>query len=138
VTFLFVIMLAQQEGVSNADQRSREPFLASLAGCVLLASLLCVLHKTYYAPDPDGLRPKLRQLSEATDPAEVKRVLGERVDTKERDDLITKLLKQHGEENENIAAEINNLDHRWSGMRTNPGQAFRPAQGEGKVGISND
>ena len=43
VTFLFVIMLAQQEGPSNADQRSREPFLASLAGCVLLASLLCIL-----------------------------------------------------------------------------------------------
>src|SRR6267378_2050247 len=58
VTFLFVVMLAQQEGVSNADQRSREPFLASLAGCVLLASLLCVLHKTYHAPDPDGLRQK--------------------------------------------------------------------------------
>src|SRR5207248_9683368 len=53
VTFLFVIMLAQQEGVSNADQRSREPFLASLAGCILLASLLCVLHKTY-APDGEG------------------------------------------------------------------------------------
>src|SRR5258708_40031039 len=47
VTFLFVIMLAQQEGVSNADQLSREPFLASLAGCVLLASLLCVLQPTY-------------------------------------------------------------------------------------------
>src|SRR5437870_3542665 len=35
VTFLFVIMLAQQEGVSNADQRSREPFMASLAVGVL-------------------------------------------------------------------------------------------------------
>src|SRR6202007_2809329 len=32
VTFLFVIMLAQQEGRSDADQRTREPFLASLAG----------------------------------------------------------------------------------------------------------
>src|SRR5215210_4836459 len=47
VTFLFVIMLAQQEGLSNADQRSREPFLSSLAGCILLASLLGVLHRTY-------------------------------------------------------------------------------------------
>src|ERR1019366_946117 len=44
VTFLFVIMLAQQEGPSSADQRSREPFLASLAGGGLLASLLCILH----------------------------------------------------------------------------------------------
>ena len=45
VTFLFVIMLAQQEGPSDADQRTREPFLASLAGGVLLAALVCVLHK---------------------------------------------------------------------------------------------
>src|SRR5262249_39813365 len=64
VTSLFVIMLAQQEGVSNADQRSREPFLASLAGCVVLASLLCVLHRTYPA-DPDGTRQQLQQVSEA-------------------------------------------------------------------------
>ena len=38
VTFLFVIMLAQQAGLSNADQRSREPLLATLAGFVLLGS----------------------------------------------------------------------------------------------------
>ena len=47
VTFLFVIMLAQQAGISNADQRSREPFLASVAGFVLLGSILCVLHQSY-------------------------------------------------------------------------------------------
>jgi NADH-quinone oxidoreductase subunit J len=50
VTFLFVIMLAQQAGLSNADQRSREPFLASVAGFVLLASILCILQKTYAEP----------------------------------------------------------------------------------------
>src|SRR5262249_56183228 len=44
VTFLFVIMLAQQEGISSADQRSREPFLATVAGFVLLGPLLSVLH----------------------------------------------------------------------------------------------
>src|SRR5205085_9538032 len=47
VTFLFVIMLAQQEGASSADQRSREPFLASLAGFVLIGAVVCVLHKNY-------------------------------------------------------------------------------------------
>jgi NADH-quinone oxidoreductase subunit J len=51
VTFLFVIMLAQQEGQSSADQRSREPFLATVAGFVLLGSLLCVLHKSYASLD---------------------------------------------------------------------------------------
>jgi NADH-quinone oxidoreductase subunit J len=43
VTFLFVIMLAQQEGRSDADARSREPLLATLTGFVLLATLLYVV-----------------------------------------------------------------------------------------------
>jgi NADH-quinone oxidoreductase subunit J len=46
VTFLFVIMLAQQEGLSDADARSREPLLASVGGFVLLGALLFVLHET--------------------------------------------------------------------------------------------
>jgi NADH:ubiquinone oxidoreductase subunit 6 (subunit J) len=48
VTFLFVLMLAQQEGRSDADWRSREPLLACIGGFVLLASLLYVLHQTYW------------------------------------------------------------------------------------------
>lgn len=52
VTFLFVIMLAQQEGFTDADLRSREPLLASLAGFVLIASVLCVLQRGFVA-DPE-------------------------------------------------------------------------------------
>ncbi len=58
VTFLFVIMLAQQEGLTSADARSREPFLASLAGFVLLGSLWVLLDRTY------NLEPVLRQLDQ--------------------------------------------------------------------------
>ena len=43
VTFLFVLMLAQQEGPSDADARSREPLLAAIVGFVLLGALLYVL-----------------------------------------------------------------------------------------------
>ena len=43
VTFLFVLMLAQQEGPSDADARSREPLLATIVGFVLLGALLYVL-----------------------------------------------------------------------------------------------
>ena len=43
VTFLFVLMLAQQEGPSDADARSREPLLATIIGFVLLGTLLYVL-----------------------------------------------------------------------------------------------
>ncbi len=40
VTFLFVIMLAQQSGTSNYDQSSRQPFLASVTAFTLLGLLL--------------------------------------------------------------------------------------------------
>jgi NADH-quinone oxidoreductase subunit J len=43
VTFVFVIMLAQQSGYSSADHRSHESFLATVAGFVLLAALVYVL-----------------------------------------------------------------------------------------------
>lgn len=49
VTFLFVIMLAQQEGRSDADQRSREPLLSTMAGFVLLGALLVLLQSSYGA-----------------------------------------------------------------------------------------
>jgi NADH:ubiquinone oxidoreductase subunit 6 (subunit J) len=47
VTFLFVIMLAQQSGMSDADHRSREPFLSALGSFVLLGALLYLLNLTY-------------------------------------------------------------------------------------------
>jgi NADH-quinone oxidoreductase subunit J len=45
VTFLFVIMLAQQIGLSDADDRSREPLLATVTGFILLGTLLFVLQR---------------------------------------------------------------------------------------------
>jgi NADH:ubiquinone oxidoreductase subunit 6 (subunit J) len=49
VTFLFVLMLAQQEGPSDADYRSREPLLSAIAGFLLLGVLLYVLKASYDA-----------------------------------------------------------------------------------------
>jgi NADH:ubiquinone oxidoreductase subunit 6 (subunit J) len=40
VTFLFVIMLAQQSGLAVYDRQAREPFLACAGGFVLLSALL--------------------------------------------------------------------------------------------------
>ncbi len=40
VTFLFVMMLAQQSGASNYDQSSRQPFVASVIAFTLLGMLL--------------------------------------------------------------------------------------------------
>src|SRR5262249_55315565 len=76
VTFLFVIMLAQQAGFSSADQRSREPFLASVAGFVLLGALLCVLKQTYEAPGLDDLVSRADRASRAPTLGGVDRALG--------------------------------------------------------------
>lgn len=47
VTFLFVVMLAQQHGHSDADSRSREPVLATLTGFLLMGILLYVVRTGY-------------------------------------------------------------------------------------------
>lgn len=46
VTFLFVLMLAQQAGATNYDQHSRQPGIATFTGFVLLGALLFVLLPT--------------------------------------------------------------------------------------------
>jgi NADH:ubiquinone oxidoreductase subunit 6 (subunit J) len=61
VTFLFVLMLAQQEGPSDADERSREPLLASLSGFLLLGALIYVLQTGYGGRDIDRLLQRTRQ-----------------------------------------------------------------------------
>jgi NADH:ubiquinone oxidoreductase subunit 6 (subunit J) len=63
VTFLFVIMLAQQEGRSDADYRSREPLLSALAGFVLAGALFYVLGKTYRPPILGDLDTQLHDLA---------------------------------------------------------------------------
>lgn len=72
VTFLFVIMLAQQGGLSDADMRSREPLLATVAGFVLLGGLLYVLHATY---DTTELGRLLQRTDDAV--AEIDRTLNQ-------------------------------------------------------------
>jgi NADH:ubiquinone oxidoreductase subunit 6 (subunit J) len=77
VTFLFVIMLAQQAGLTSADQRSREPFLASLGGFMLMGALLCVLQKTYDASELDAVLSRVQRVAEAKSAEEIKQVLGD-------------------------------------------------------------
>src|SRR5436190_3278841 len=43
VTFVFVIMLAQQSGATVYDQRSRQPFLATVFAVLLLGALMAML-----------------------------------------------------------------------------------------------
>lgn len=64
VTFLFVIMLAQQAGRSNADHRSREPLLATIAGFVLLGAILYLLNVHYDTSSLDAWLARLHEAAE--------------------------------------------------------------------------
>src|SRR5205085_2264267 len=71
VTFLFVIMLAQQEGPSDADYRSREPLFASAAGFLLLGTLLYVLQLNYGLRDVAALLARVRAARQETTAAAI-------------------------------------------------------------------
>lgn len=62
VTFLFLIMLAQQEGPSDADYRSREAEFTCASAFVLLGTLVYVVQLNYDTHDVDAL---LHRLAEA-------------------------------------------------------------------------
>ncbi|MBX9678770.1 MAG: NADH-quinone oxidoreductase subunit J [Gemmataceae bacterium] len=73
VTFLFVLMLAQQSGMSNADHRSREAFLATLAGVILLGALAISIDRAFDNPGEQ----EARRLATAQTTADVNAVLGD-------------------------------------------------------------
>jgi NADH:ubiquinone oxidoreductase subunit 6 (subunit J) len=77
VTFLFVLMLAQQEGPSDADLRSREPLLATLSGFLLLAGLLYVIQATYNDRALDRLLERTRQARAQDNKTEVLQVIAQ-------------------------------------------------------------
>jgi NADH:ubiquinone oxidoreductase subunit 6 (subunit J) len=128
VTFLFVLMLAQQAGVSDADDRSREPFLSTVTGFVLLGALLYVL-QTSYQEDPavetidkllERVAEKKQQLASAD--ADQLKALPEELDgvlaaaIKDQGDRI-QTLKQEQKTQEVRAAE--GLEHLLERLRSN-------------------
>jgi NADH-quinone oxidoreductase subunit J len=82
VTFLFVIMLAQPRGLSDADDRSREPGLATITGFALLATLLLVLQRYEWRvhATSDEINPlveKTQQLMAMDDKKDILTAVGE-------------------------------------------------------------
>jgi NADH:ubiquinone oxidoreductase subunit 6 (subunit J) len=103
VTFLFVLMLAQQEGLSSADARSREPLLSTLTGFVLLGALLYVLQLGYDTRELDTLLSRVREALAAQDTDTVRKLVDPTVreDAPEKggDDLFgqgERILAAHG------------------------------------------
>lgn len=77
VTFLFVLMLAHQEGPSDADSRSREPALATLTGFLLLGVLLYVLRGTYAGEEIEPLIERAEAAATYDNKTDVNRAVGE-------------------------------------------------------------
>ena len=90
VTFLFVLMLAQQQGPSDADARSREPLLAVAVGFVLLGALLYVL-QLQWKPQNDVEGRVLDDLLRNT--AQAKANVGEGADDRDASDDRPKILE---------------------------------------------
>lgn len=59
VTFLFVLMLSQSSGVSDENDRSREPMLGSLAGFAFLGLVLLTLYQSSPFAAADAGQPEL-------------------------------------------------------------------------------
>jgi NADH:ubiquinone oxidoreductase subunit 6 (subunit J) len=98
VTFLFVLMLAQQEGLSSADARSREPLLATLTGFVLMAALLYVLRLADYPKELDTLLARVQEALAAEDPSTMRKLVepsaGDDSPEKRADDLFVQAESQ--------------------------------------------
>jgi NADH-quinone oxidoreductase subunit J len=67
VTFVFVIMLAQQSGATVYDQRSRQPLVATIAAFVLLGAIIGTLEGVGGLSEADAALEDAAGLSETDD-----------------------------------------------------------------------
>jgi NADH-quinone oxidoreductase subunit J len=118
VTFLFVIMLAAHSGLSDADDRSREPLLTTLAGFLLLGALLFVLQ--YYASrstenmrEIDKLLARAQETAAQDSRADMEEKIGKPGDEEELFNQFNKLLrawKDLHQRSEQAAIAWSNID----------------------------
>jgi len=117
VTFLFVLMLAQQEGPSDADQRSREPLLATIAGFALLGVLLFTLSENFGTDNLRSLLDRIQAAQAKETAEEMARALGDS-DREEQlfFDGFEKTIRAGGRSSEiqNLAGEVFNVRLRWN------------------------
>jgi NADH-quinone oxidoreductase subunit J len=96
VTFLFVLMLSQTDGQSDADYRSREPLLATVAGFFLLSTLLLTLRQTYGTHEFDAWLAKVESARQQP-AANVWQVLGNEEEFRQSTDtLMVRMLGADG------------------------------------------
>jgi NADH:ubiquinone oxidoreductase subunit 6 (subunit J) len=118
VTFLFVIMLAQQSGLSDADDRSREPLLTTLTGFILLATLLFVLQRYDIrihenVQEIDSLIDRAQQIVTKNNQAEIVIAVGQ---SEQEDELFERFKQLYSlrREWEDLSPKVQNLAESWT------------------------
>src|SRR5579871_1149488 len=124
VTFLFVIMLARQSGISDADARSREPLLASIAGFVLLGAILFVLQATYNTNDLDDLLAVTDRALHVSSPEAMQRALGNKREFFGRFRLEAGRRTAAAEPARSLRAALTDLDAEWKEQNANGATAL--------------
>lgn len=66
VTFLFLLMLVKQHNADLADSESREPFLASITGFILMGCLISVLTSAFSSQALSGNRNEIERIVKET------------------------------------------------------------------------
>ncbi|HTU89983.1 MAG TPA: NADH-quinone oxidoreductase subunit J [Gemmataceae bacterium] len=113
VTFLFVIMLAAQSGLSDADDRSREPLLTTLTGFILLGTLLFVLQRYDHTQEIDRLLSRTREAAKLDSRADMEEKVGKPGDDEELFNQFNKLFgpwKDLHHESEQVSIAWSNID----------------------------
>jgi NADH-quinone oxidoreductase subunit J len=127
VTFLFVIMLAAQSGLSDADDRSREPLLTTVTGFVLLGTLLFVLQ--HYdngvndtARELDPLLERIQRIESLHTRAAMVHEIGE---PGKGDDLFLqfKQLYRRKPQWKDLEERVEHVEIDWSGIDTKDAEA---------------
>jgi NADH:ubiquinone oxidoreductase subunit 6 (subunit J) len=113
VTFLFVIMLAQQAGLSDADARSREPFFSCLAGFLFLGAILLVLRTTYTTRDLDDLLQSTEQAMQQPSAEGMQKALGEKSDFFERFQRVVETEPVSAESSRQLRAALDAVESEW-------------------------
>lgn len=112
VTFLFVIMLAQPDGVSDADLRSREPLLACAAGFLLLGTLLVVVRQTFTVPEFDGWLARVRNAQTLDSADAIKTVLGDKF-ADPADDLLSRTTVERRTQTQPLEDALKAVNDNW-------------------------
>ena len=114
---------------------------AAMRYSILLASLVCILHRTYDMRDLRDATSQLKELASAKDEADVKRVLGDptRIEPSKRTRPLVETLKTKFAESP-VALQADNLQIQWVKMdvkaiKSNAGNLLKTVEAKGSLSL---